>query len=75
MSGKTKEFLFSPNESAGDIAQHVFDNWPEGKYDKGISRQHDFVIRFEITFSAFIQEFHYSIFFISFLYINLLFAD
>jgi len=32
VSGKTKEFLFSPNESAGDIAQHVFDNWPEGIY-------------------------------------------
>lgn len=30
VSGKTKEFLFSPSESAGDIAQHVFDNWPEG---------------------------------------------
>lgn len=33
VSGKTKEFLFSPSESAGDIAQHVFDNWPEGKVD------------------------------------------
>lgn len=31
VSGKTKEFLFSPSESAGDIAQHVFDNWPEGE--------------------------------------------
>lgn len=30
VSGKTKEFLFSPSESAGDIAQHVFDHWPEG---------------------------------------------
>jgi hypothetical protein len=30
VSGKTKEFLFSPSDSAGDIAQHVFDNWPEG---------------------------------------------
>ncbi|CAG7717158.1 unnamed protein product [Allacma fusca] len=30
VSGKTKEFLFSPNDSAGDIAQHVFDSWPEG---------------------------------------------
>lgn len=31
VSGKTKEFLFSPSDSAGDIAQHVFDNWPDGK--------------------------------------------
>lgn len=30
VSGKTKEFLFSPSDSAGDIAQTVFDNWPEG---------------------------------------------
>lgn len=29
--GKTKEFLFSPSDSAGDIAHHVFENWPEGK--------------------------------------------
>ncbi|CAL1277218.1 unnamed protein product [Larinioides sclopetarius] len=28
VSGKTKEFLFSPSDSAADIAQHVFDNWP-----------------------------------------------
>ncbi|XP_075957657.1 ubiquitin-like protein 3a isoform X1 [Anarhichas minor] len=28
VSGKTKEFLFSPNESAADIAKHVYDNWP-----------------------------------------------
>lgn len=32
MSGKTKEYLFSPSDSAGDIAQHVFDNWPEGEF-------------------------------------------
>lgn len=31
VSGKTKEFLFSPSDSAGGIAQTVFDNWPEGK--------------------------------------------
>lgn len=31
VSGKTKEFLFSPSDSAGDIAQIVFDSWPEGK--------------------------------------------
>lgn len=29
VSGKTKEFLFSPSDSAGDIAQTVFDNWPD----------------------------------------------
>uniref|UniRef100_A0A0A9XBQ3 Ubiquitin-like protein 3 n=1 Tax=Lygus hesperus TaxID=30085 RepID=A0A0A9XBQ3_LYGHE len=29
VSGKTEEFLFSPNDSAGEIAQFVFDNWPE----------------------------------------------
>lgn len=29
VSGKTKDFLFSPSDSAGDIAQTVFDNWPE----------------------------------------------
>jgi len=28
VSGKTKEYLFSPSESAGDISQFVFDNWP-----------------------------------------------
>lgn len=32
VSGKTKEYLFSPNESAGDIAQYVFDNWPSGDF-------------------------------------------
>lgn len=31
VSGKTKDFFFSPSDSAGDIAQHVFENWPEGK--------------------------------------------
>lgn len=32
VSGKTKEFLFSPNDSAADIAKHVYDNWPMGKW-------------------------------------------
>lgn len=31
VSGKTKDFLFRPNESAGEIAQFVFENWPVGK--------------------------------------------
>lgn len=34
VSGKTKEFIFSPNDSAGDIAQAIFDNWPEGNFYK-----------------------------------------
>ena len=29
--GKSQEFLFSPLDSASDIAQYVFDHWPEGK--------------------------------------------
>lgn len=32
VSGKTKEFLFSPSDSAGDIALTVFENWPDGKF-------------------------------------------
>uniref|UniRef100_A0A3B4A2A5 Ubiquitin-like protein n=1 Tax=Periophthalmus magnuspinnatus TaxID=409849 RepID=A0A3B4A2A5_9GOBI len=28
VSGKTNEFLFSPNHSAADIAKHVYDHWP-----------------------------------------------
>lgn len=31
VSGKTKEFVFSPNDSAADIAKHVYDNWPMGR--------------------------------------------
>lgn len=31
VSGKTKDFLFDPNDSAADIAQYVFDHWPQGK--------------------------------------------
>jgi hypothetical protein len=37
VSGKTKEFLFSPSESAGEIAQTVFDNWPDGEFRKAQS--------------------------------------
>ena len=32
VSGKTKEFLFSPSDSAGEIAKTVFDQWPEGNF-------------------------------------------
>lgn len=31
VSGKTKEFLFSPSDSAGEIAKTVFEQWPEGE--------------------------------------------
>lgn len=32
VSGKTQDFIFSPNDSAMDIAKHVFDNWPLGEF-------------------------------------------
>ncbi|CAD0203389.1 unnamed protein product [Chrysodeixis includens] len=32
VSGKTKEFVFNPVDSAGDIAIHVYDNWPEADW-------------------------------------------
>jgi len=38
VSGKTREYLFSPSESAGDIAQNVFDNWPEEWRDEAVSK-------------------------------------
>ncbi|XP_059351211.1 ubiquitin-like protein 3 isoform X2 [Daphnia carinata] len=38
VSGKTKEFLFSPEDSASEIAQFVFDNWPEEWNEEGVSR-------------------------------------
>ena len=41
MSGKTKEYLFSPSESAGDIAQFVFDNWPSEWEDEAVSAGRD----------------------------------
>ncbi|OWF52880.1 ubiquitin-like protein 3 [Mizuhopecten yessoensis] len=28
VSGKSKEFLFTPNESAADITELVYNNWP-----------------------------------------------
>ena len=31
MNGNSQEFVFSPHDSAADVAQHVFDNWPQGK--------------------------------------------
>lgn len=32
VSGKTQDFTFSPNDSATDIARHVFENWPAGMF-------------------------------------------
>merc|ERR1712038_575104 len=37
VSGKTKDFQFHPSESAGDIAQYVFDNWPSDWSDESVS--------------------------------------
>ncbi|KAH9400152.1 Ubiquitin-like protein 3 [Tyrophagus putrescentiae] len=37
-SGKSREFIFSPNDSAAEIAQFVFDNWPEEWEDEAVSR-------------------------------------
>ena len=37
-SGKAKEFLFSPNDSAADIAQYVFEHWPDEWKDESVSR-------------------------------------
>lgn len=37
VSGKTKDFLFRPNDSAGEIAQFVFDNWPVDWSDEAVS--------------------------------------
>ena len=39
VSGKTKDYLFRPSDSAGEIAQYVFDNWPIGKFKLTILRK------------------------------------
>ena len=44
MSGKTKEYLFSPSESAGDIAQFVFDNWPPEWEEESVSDALEYLI-------------------------------
>ena len=31
VSGKTKDYKFAMSESAGEIAQFVFENWPSGR--------------------------------------------
>ncbi|XP_074601603.1 ubiquitin like 3 [Brevipalpus obovatus] len=38
VSGKTKDFMFSPNDSAADVARYVFDHWPEEWADESVSR-------------------------------------
>lgn len=38
VSGKTKDFLFDPNDSAADIAQYVFDHWPQEWSDEAVPR-------------------------------------
>ena len=30
VSGKTADFVFKNTTSAGDVAEHVYNNWPEG---------------------------------------------
>ena len=37
VSGKTRDFQFHPSESAGDIAQYVFDSWPSGEWHNFVS--------------------------------------
>ncbi|KAM4733099.1 ubiquitin-like protein 3b isoform 3-T6 [Anableps anableps] len=37
VSGKTQDFTFSPNDSATDIAKHVFDHWPAGWEEERVS--------------------------------------
>ena len=32
-----QEYLFSPSESAGDIAQYVFDSWPPEWEEEAVS--------------------------------------
>lgn len=38
VSGKTKEFLFSPSDSAGDIALTVFENWPDDWESEAVAK-------------------------------------
>ncbi|KAI4897282.1 hypothetical protein NFI96_024644 [Prochilodus magdalenae] len=37
VSGKTQDFTFSPNDSATDIARHVFETWPAGWEEEQVS--------------------------------------
>jgi hypothetical protein len=38
VTGKTKDFLFDPNDSATDIAQFVFDHWPQDWIEEAVPR-------------------------------------
>jgi len=38
VSGKTKDFLFDPNYSASEIAQYVFDHWPQDWTEEAVPR-------------------------------------
>ncbi|XP_002733302.1 ubiquitin-like protein 3 [Saccoglossus kowalevskii] len=40
VSGKTKDFFFSSNDSAGDIAQHVYENWPPEWEEDSVNSPH-----------------------------------
>lgn len=31
VSGKTADFVFTTTTSAGEVAEYVYNNWPEGK--------------------------------------------
>ena len=34
VSGKTADFVFKNTTSAGEVAEYVYNNWPEGTYEK-----------------------------------------
>lgn len=36
VSGKTKEFLFYPNDSVADVTDFVYRNWPRGNNFIGV---------------------------------------
>lgn len=38
VTGKTRDFLFSPHDSASDIAAFVFDHWPSEWTHEAVSR-------------------------------------
>lgn len=38
VTGKSKDFLFDPSNSAADIAQYVFDHWPDDWHEEAVSR-------------------------------------
>lgn len=34
ISGNRAEFTFKPSDTIGDIRQHIFVNWPQGRYQE-----------------------------------------